>query len=73
MGLTNKTGNANTMNFGAKQEEFNNRFQELMAKKRAEKKSRMVLGIWGEPKTGKTGVALDFPDRKIYVLDWDIA
>ena len=31
----------------------------------------MVLGIWGEPKTGKTGIALDFPDRQIYVLDWD--
>jgi hypothetical protein len=71
MSLTNKKGNANTMNFGAKQEEFNNKFQQLMAEKRANRKSRMVLGIWGEPKTGKTGIALDFPDRKIYVLDWD--
>jgi len=59
------------MNFGAKQEEFNNKFKQLMAEKRANRKSRMVLGIWGEPKTGKTGIALDFPDRKIYVLDWD--
>ena len=31
----------------------------------------MVLGIWGEPKTGKTGIALDFPDKNIYVLDLD--
>ena len=46
-------------------------FKELMAQKRAERKARMVLGIWGEPKTGKTGIALDFPDKNIYVLDWD--
>ena len=38
-----------------------------MEEKRKNRKSRMVLGIWGEPKTGKTGIALDFPDRKIYV------
>lgn len=42
-----------------------------MAQKRAERKARMVLGIWGEPKTGKTGIALDFPNKNIYVLDWD--
>ena len=46
-------------------------FSELLKQKRESKKSRMVLGIWGEPKTGKTGLALDFPDRKIFVLDWD--
>ena len=46
-------------------------FKELMAQKRAERKARMVLGIWGEPKTGKTGIALDFPNKNIYVLDWD--
>ena len=60
-----------TTNFGKQQEDFNSRFRQLMEQKRKERKSRMVLGIWGEPKTGKTGIALDFPERKIYVLDWD--
>ena len=54
---------------GTKKEKLN--FKELMAQKRANRKARMVLGIWGEPKTGKTGIALDFPDKNIYVLDWD--
>ena len=27
--------------------------------------------IWGEPKTVKSGLALDFPNKQIYVLDWD--
>ena len=54
---------------GTKKEKTN--FKELMAQKRAQRKARMVLGIWGEPKTGKTGIALDFPDKNIYVLDWD--
>ena len=57
--------------FGQKQEEFNSSFADYMKKKRESRKSRMVLGIWGQPKTGKTGISLDFPDRKIYVLDWD--
>lgn len=71
MSITSKQGKANTMNFGAKQEEFNNTFRQMMEQKRAEKQPRLVLGIWGEPKTGKTGIALDFPNRPIYVLDWD--
>jgi hypothetical protein len=54
---------------GNKKEKTN--FKELMAQKRAQRKPRLVLGIWGEPKTGKTGIALDFPDKNIYVLDWD--
>ncbi len=54
---------------GTKKEKVN--FKELMAQKRAQRKARKVLGIWGEPKTGKTGIALDFPDKNIYVLDWD--
>ena len=57
--------------FGKQQDEFNLDLERQQEIKRKEKKSRMVLGIWGEPKTGKTGIALDFPDRKIYVLDWD--
>tara|TARA_R110002051_G_scaffold263549_1_gene323372 strand:+ start:84 stop:917 length:834 start_codon:yes stop_codon:yes gene_type:complete len=78
--LLNKKGNAANKEevanhkkviFGRKQEEFNSVFAELHKKKREERKSRLCLGIWGEPKTGKTGIALDFPDRNIYVLDWD--
>jgi hypothetical protein len=78
--LLNKKGNAANKEevakhkkviFGKKQEEFNSVFAELHKKKREERKSRLCLGIWGEPKTGKTGIALDFPDRNIYVLDWD--
>ena len=57
--------------FGKKQEEFNSSFASKMKKKREERNKRMVLGIWGEPKSGKTGIALDFPDRDICVLDWD--
>jgi len=63
--------NNEKINFGKKQESFNSVFAELMKKKREERQSRLVLGIWGEPKTGKTGLALDFPDRNICVLDWD--
>ena len=51
---------------------FKDRLEAHKAKQMQDKKSRMVLGIWGEPKTGKTGIALDFPDRPIYVLDWDM-
>jgi len=71
MSLTSKQGTASSMDFGKKQEQFNSRFQELMANKRKQVNSRLVLGVWGHPKTGKTGIALDFPDRPIYVLDWD--
>ena len=65
MGLTNSKGNA------LPSETFLEMHKKQMEKKRENKKSRMVLGIWGIPKSGKTGLALDFPDRKIYVLDWD--
>ena len=71
MGLTDKKVTDKSTNFGKRQEQFNSRFAELMAEKRKEKKSRLVLGVWGIPKCGKTGIALDFPDRNIYVLDWD--
>jgi len=65
MGLTNSKGNA------LPSETFLELHKKQMEKKRESRKPRMVLGIWGMPKTGKTGLALDFPDRKIYVLDWD--
>ena len=71
MSLTSKQGEGSKENFGKKQEEFNSRFQKLMAEKRKKINSRLVLGIWGQPKTGKTGIAIDMPDRPIYVLDWD--
>ena len=38
---------------------------------RLKRNNRLVCGIWGEPKTVKSGLALDFPTKKIYVLDWD--
>jgi len=38
---------------------------------RLARENRLVCGIWGEPKTVKSGLALDFPDKQIYVLDWD--
>ena len=38
---------------------------------RKSRNNRLVCGIWGEPKTVKSGLALDFPDKQIYVLDWD--
>jgi hypothetical protein len=58
------------IDFGKKQDKWNEQFRHLLSKKQ-ERKSRLVLGIWGKPKTGKTGLALDFPDREIFVLDWD--
>lgn len=33
--------------------------------------NRLVCGIWGHPKTTKSGLALDFPNHRIFVLDWD--
>tara|TARA_R100000406_G_scaffold72144_4_gene52485 strand:+ start:6055 stop:6888 length:834 start_codon:yes stop_codon:yes gene_type:complete len=79
MGLTSNVNNdlnksiedKKKTDFGKQQDEFNLDLERQQERKRKEKKSRMVLGIWGEPKTGKTGIALDFPDRQIYVLDWD--
>lgn len=65
MGLTDKRNTDTVMS-------FKERLEAHKAKAREERKSRLVLGIWGEPKTGKTGLALDFPDRDIYVLDWDM-
>lgn len=74
MSITNRKNEETTTNFGAKQKDWESDFQQKMAEKRsilANKKTRMVLGIWGKPKTGKTGLALDFPNRNICVLDWD--
>jgi hypothetical protein len=80
MSWTKKKGEAVNLNvieeakkvtFDKKQEEFNTNFLQLLKEQRAKKSSRLCLGIWGEPKTGKTGIALDFPDRPIRILDWD--
>ena len=49
-------------------------FKDKLAKQtagRLARKNRLICGIWGEPKTVKSGLALDFPDKQIYVLDWD--
>ena len=39
--------------------------------KRLGRSNRLICGIWGEPKTVKSGLAVDFPHKQIYVLDWD--
>jgi hypothetical protein len=38
---------------------------------RLARNNRLICGIWGEPKTVKSGLSLDFPHKQIYVLDWD--
>jgi hypothetical protein len=72
MGWTSEKNNENkdVIDFGKEQDEWNKKYAETFLVKK-DKKSRMCLGIWGDPKNGKTGLALDFPDREIYVLDWD--
>jgi len=66
MGLTDRK------NTSAVGEEYEKRLLEKQQKLQEKTRSRLVLGIWGQPKTGKTGIALDFPERPIYVLDWDV-
>ncbi len=73
MGLTSNTGNKAVAN-----ETTNNQrvllFQDKLKKQTSERlarNNRLICGIWGEPKTVKSGLALDFPDKQIYVLDWD--
>ena len=68
---TNVIAEAKKVTFDARQKRFNESFKELLKQQQEKKTSRLVLGIWGEPKTGKTGIALDFPERPIRVLDWD--
>jgi hypothetical protein len=73
MGLTNNKskqaaseearGNARVAAFVDKLEKQTN--------ERLGRSNRLICGIWGEPKTVKSGLALDFPDKQIYVLDWD--
>ena len=49
-------------------------FQSKLTKQTEERlgrNNRLICGIWGEPKTVKSGLALDFPNKQIYVLDWD--
>ena len=73
MGLTSNTGNKAVAN-----ETTNNQrvllFQDKLKKQTSERlarNNRLICGIWGEPKTVKSGLALDFPNKQIYVLDWD--
>jgi len=71
MGLTSKTGGTTEANSP------NARVLGLRARLAAQTEARLnrpsplCLGVWGEPKTVKSGLALDFPHKKIYVLDWD--
>ena len=59
--------------FQKDQTEWNKKYNHLQETldRSDDSRSRLVLGIWGEPWTCKTSVALDFPDDIIYVLDWD--
>jgi len=73
MGLT--SGKTNTavsdeMNNNARVLAFEGKLKKQTDGRKA-RKNRLICGIWGEPKTVKSGLALDFPDKQIYVLDWD--
>ena len=73
MGLTSNT-NKNAVEEGMAQNARVVAFKDKLAKQtagRLARKNRLICGIWGEPKTVKSGLALDFPDKQIYVLDWD--
>ena len=61
-----KITKAEEIDFGKEQEAWNKKYAERFLKKKQDKRARLVLGIWGKPKTGKTGLSLDFPDRPIY-------
>ena len=72
---TEKSGNAisekklkavEKEDYSKKQKEWYENYQHLQTTKKERSHSRLVLGIWGDPKNGKTGLALDFPDDKIY-------
>lgn len=74
MGLTSKIGNTNAASDKTQDNSRLIAFKEKLQKqteRRLSRNNRLCLGIWGEPKTVKSGLALDFPDKKIYVLDWD--
>ncbi len=66
-----KISKAEDVDFGKEQEAWNKAYAQKFLKKKEDNRARLVLGIWGKPKTGKTGLSLDFPNRQIYVLDWD--
>ena len=73
MGLTSnnkkkavETGMVNNARVLAFQSKLKKQTDERLARN-----NRLICGIWGEPKTVKSGLALDFPDKQIYVLDWD--
>ena len=74
MGLTNSKNSTKAV---ANEVTNNQRvllFQDKLKKQTGERlarNNRLICGIWGEPKTVKSGIALDFPDKQIYVLDCD--
>jgi len=73
MGLTdnkNTTAVAGEMVNNARVIAFTDKL-EKQTSVRLKRNNRLILGIWGEPKTVKSGLALDFPNKQIYVLDWD--
>jgi|TARA_R100000149_G_C5879267_1_gene143721 hypothetical protein len=71
MGLTSKTGGTTEALSSNARSERGRALLNAQMEERKNRKSPLRLGIWGEPKTVKSGLALDFPHKKIYVLDWD--
>ena len=74
MGLTSNNNNtkavANDMHNNTRVVAFQDKLKK-QTDQRLARSNRLVCGVWGEPKTVKSGLALDFPNKQIYVLDWD--
>jgi hypothetical protein len=74
MGLTSNKNNNEAV---AKEMQNNSRviaFKDKLKTQTADRlkrNNRLICGVWGEPKTVKSGLALDFPNKQVYVLDWD--
>ena len=70
MGLTSEIKINEEMANNARVHAFKDKL-ERQVEGRLARNNRIICGIWGEPKTVKSGLALDCPDKHIYVLDWD--
>jgi len=74
MGLTSNKNNTEAVAKGMENNARVVRFRDKLkaqTERRLSRTNRLICGIWGEPKTVKSGLALDFPNKQIYVLDWD--
>tara|TARA_R100000773_G_scaffold22891_1_gene20197 strand:- start:1189 stop:2013 length:825 start_codon:yes stop_codon:yes gene_type:complete len=70
MNIKTNTEQAKQMTNNARVIAFADKLKEQTSK-RLSRNNRLLCGIWGEPKTVKSGLALDFPNKQVYVLDWD--